>query len=246
MKKVFLLISLIALFLVLPQITHADIGIGMGPSRFSIHVDTGKTFTADVVGFNPGDYDVRARINVVCKTCTYNYTFFGWKIGEVKEDYSQFFSFSPDDIYIPNHTNTESGIHINMLITPSIWLRKTLMIPTPESLNYLIRGIDSNYQGNIEIPYYSVLTDTKTVTAQISMQAYWSTFGSMGAAPAVGVPLNMSITGMPLGSLYILIAIILICILGAVYLAFRKGVHHTLMRMIQKRKSKGLSSELPS
>ncbi len=163
-----------------------------------------------------------------------NYTLFGWKIGEVNEDYQQFFKFVPDDVYVQNHTSPDSGNGITVYVTPKLWLKKDLIFNTPESLNFLIKSINKKYTGKFSIPYYTLLIGDKNIKAQVSASSYWSTFGEMGTMAAVGAPLDLHITGMPFGSLIILIFLFLLIVSVIVVILFKKT---SLLRKIRKKES---------
>jgi hypothetical protein len=222
MKKI--VFSIILMFFILNSFSfvNAAVGIGMGPSRLTLEATVGESYSFDIVVFNPGDYDVKAKLNVNCKTCLSNFTLFEWKIADVNEDYQQFFRFVPDDVYIKNHTNLDSGVGITVHVTPSIWIKKDLIFTTPESINFLVRLINPGYTGKFGIPYYTLLIDDKNIKAQISASSYWSTFGAMGTVAAVGAPLDLHIVGMPMGSLIILIFIVLLIISLILVVLFKK------------------------
>jgi hypothetical protein len=122
-------------------------------------------------------------------------------------------------VYVPNHTYVGSGeVPITVYVTPGIWIRKSLVFSTPESVNFLVRIINPGYSGEFGIPYYTLLLDDKYIKAKVGTSVYWSTFGAMGAIPAVGVPLDMHIKGIPTGSLLIIIFLSLL----AIFLILRK------------------------
>ena len=236
MKKNFLILLFIFLAFNSFTFAKADVGIGMGPSRLSLNANVGNSYNFDIVVFNPGDYDVKAKLNVDCKTCLSNYTLFGWKIGEVNEDYQQFFNFVPNDVFIRNHTGVDDGVGITVYVTPNIWLKKDLIFITPESLNFLIKSINKGYTGKFSIPYYTLLLGEKNMKAQISASSYRSTFGAMGTIAAVGAPLDLHITGMPFGSLVILIVIFLLIISVILIIIFKKtSLFPKLFQKIRKK-----------
>ena len=212
MKKFIFLMILTLSMLSSFSYVNAAVGIGMGPSRLSLEATIGKSYSFDIVVFNPGDYDVKAKLKVNCKTCLSNFTLFGWKIADVEEDYQQFFRFVPDDVYIRNHTSSGSGVGITVYVTPDLWIKKDLIFTTPESINFLVKQVKPDYPGRFEIPYYTLLIGDKRIKAQVSASSYWSTFGAMGTTAAVGAPLDLHIVGMPMGSLIILIVIFLLII----------------------------------
>ena len=235
MKKILSIFLFIFLTFNFFSFVKADVGIGMGPSRLSLDANVGNSYSFNIVIFNPGDYDVKAKLNVDCKTCLLNYTLFGWKIGDVNEDYKQFFKFVPDDVFIRNHTGVDDGAGITVYVTPNLWLKKDLILTTPDSLNFLIKSINKGYTGKFSIPYYTLLIGEKNIKAQISASSYWSTFGEMGTIAAVGAPLNLHITGMPFGSLVILIVLFLLIISVILLTIYKKT---SLLQKIRKKISK--------
>lgn len=226
------LILLVFLFILLysSPAQASGVGLGIGPPRLSLEAITDKIYSFEIIVFNPGDYDVKAKLDVKCQTCASNITLFGTKIGEIREDYRQFFSFDAEDIYIPNNTNLNAGdIPITVNVNPGSWTRKDIVFFTPEALNYLVRLVNPGYTGEFSIPYYSLLTDDKYIKANIVVSAYWSTFGSMGATPSVGVPLDMHIQGIPFGSVLIVITIILLIIIAVAW-KFRRPIYRLVRR----------------
>ncbi|MCS7106288.1 MAG: hypothetical protein NZ942_03160, partial [Candidatus Aenigmarchaeota archaeon] len=67
----------------------------------------------------------------------------------------------------------------------------------------------------------------KEIKGGITATAVWSSFGTLGAAPAVGSWLELETIGMPTGSLILLIAAILIVIFGIVW---KTGVYKRIFR----------------
>ena len=110
-----------------------------------------------------------------------------------------------------------------------------MILTTPDSLNFLIKSINKGYTGKFSIPYYTLLIGEKNIKAQISASSYWSTFGEMGTIAAVGAPLNLHITGMPFGSLVILIVLFLLIISVILLTIYKKT---SLLQKIRKKISK--------
>ncbi len=230
-----LFVFIVFFFLISIPSVFAGVGIGMGPTRLNIRTSIGNPYSATLIVYNPGDYDIKAKVTFECENCESDAYFFGWRIGKVREDYRQFFTFDPEEVYVPNHTGPEAAIPITVHITPSIWVKKELVISTPEEINFLVRGINPSYTGEFSIPYYTLLIDEKEIKGGITISAVWSTFGAMGATPAVGADLNMHIKGIPLGSLIIIILIIICVIL---FILWKIGFRRIYKFFKRKKKSK--------
>lgn len=226
MKRI---IALLFFLLFIPEVL-AGVGIGMGPTRLDLKSSIGNPYSLNIILYNPGDYDVKAKLTFECEDCEENAYFFGWQIGRVKEDYRQFFNFESEVVYVPNHTIPENPVKVGVKIHPSIWVRKDFIVSTPEEINFLIRAINPSYTGEFSIPYYTLLLDEKNIKGGITATVVWSTFGEMGAAPAVGAEFNLNVKGMPKGSFVLIVVVIVIIIAGIVW---KTGVY----KKIFKRKS---------
>jgi len=208
-KLVFFTLFSFAIFL--PEVL-AGVGIGMGPTRINLNTFIGKPYSVTIITYNPGDYDIKARLMFECRNCSYDARFLGLKIGEIREDYTQFFRFDPTEVYVPNKTGPDAAIPITVYITPNAFIKKDLVLFTPESINFLVRLVNPDYNGELVIPYPTLIVDNKILKGGITLSAFWSTFGAMGAVPAVGSDFQMNIKGVPLGSVIIIIVLVIIVI----------------------------------
>ena len=234
MKRLFPLFILFLLLASIPEV-FAGVGIGMGPTRFTLSTSIGKPYSVTGIFYNPGDYDVIAKIEFQCENCDYEASFLGWHIGRVREEYRQFFRFDPEEVYLSNNTGPDSATPVTIHITPSMLVRKDLVITTSEDINFLIRGINPNYKGEFSIPYYTLLIGDKFIKGSVTASAVWSTFGSMGAVPAVGASLELSIKGMPLGSLIIILLLVLIVIVLTVWRVGPKRISNAFAGLRRKK-----------
>ena len=116
-------------------------------------------------------------------------------------------------------------------MTPNFWVRKELVIKTPESINFLVRLVNPSYRGEFSIPFATLLIGEKRLEGGITISAAWSTFGAMGATPAVGAPVTLRIKGIPLGSILIIVFLVFV-VIGALAWKFRKP----LLGLIKRRK----------
>jgi hypothetical protein len=217
MKKLFLvLIFFFTLFSSLPEVL-AGVGIGMGPPKLDLSSITGKSYFINLILYNPGDYDIKARVTFECENCEEKVYLFGWYLGRTKEDYTQFFNFEPEEVYVPAQTIPENPVYVSLKVHPSLFVKKEFIVSTPEEINFLVRAINPSYKGEFSIPYYTLLLSEKEIKGGITATAVWSSFGSLGAAPAVGSYLTLNIKGMPLGSLILIIVAIVIIIVGILW-----------------------------
>jgi hypothetical protein len=218
MKKFILLLLsyfLIISFLI-PEVL-AGVGIGMGPPRLELKATTQTSYSIGLIVYNPGDYDIKARVTFECENCEEKVYLFGWYLGRTKEDYTQFFNFEPEEVYVPAQTAPEKPVYVSLKVHPSLFAKKEFIVSTPEEINFLVRLINPSYKGEFSIPYYTLLLSEKEIKGGITATAVWSSFGSLGAAPAVGSYLTLNIKGMPLGSLILIIVAIVITIVGILW-----------------------------
>ncbi len=209
--KAILTFFILTFFFLIPEVL-AGVGIGMGPSNLDLKSNAGSPYYFNIIVYNPGSYDIKAKVTFECENCEENAYFFGWYIGRVREYYRQYFHFEPEVVYVPNNTIPENPVKVTVKVHPSLWVKKELIISTPEEINFLVRAVNPSYTGEFAIPYYTLLLNEKDIKGGITITAIWSTFGEMGAAPAVGAGLKLNIKGMPLGSFIIIVVIIIIVI----------------------------------
>jgi hypothetical protein len=218
MKKLVSLFILcfLVIFLSFPEVL-AGVGIGMGPPKLDLKANAQTSYSIGLILYNPGDYDIKVRLTFDCENCEEKVYLFGWYLGRIKEDYTQFFTFEPQEVYVTNGTTPESAVYSYLKVHPSLFVKKEFIISTPEEINFLVRAINPSYKGEFSIPYYTLLLNEKEIKGGITATAVWSSFGPMGAAPAVGSYLTLNIKGMPLGSLILIIVAIVIIIVGILW-----------------------------
>ncbi|MEM7825633.1 MAG: hypothetical protein QW412_02110 [Candidatus Aenigmatarchaeota archaeon] len=227
MKKLALLFFFFFFSLFFVKECLAGVGIGMGPTKFNLVSSINKPYLISLIFYNPGNYDVKAKLTFECENCEEKVYFFGWYLGRIKEDYTQFFSFDSEEVYIPNNTIPEKPVSNLIKVHPNIWVKKEFIISTPEEINFLVRTINPEYPGEFSIPYYTLLLDEKKIKGGITATVVWSTFGEMGAAPAVGAEFNLSIKGMPTGSLILIILAVLIIVIGVFW---KSGIYKRIFK----------------
>ncbi|MGC8812633.1 MAG: hypothetical protein ACP5O8_03570 [Candidatus Aenigmatarchaeota archaeon] len=221
-KKLLLILTFFfTLSFFLPEVL-AGVGIGMGPPRLDLATTLEKSYSINLIIYNPGDYDIKARVTFDCENCEEKVYLFGLYLGRTREDYTQFFNFEPEEVYVPAKTIPENPVYVSLKIHPNLWIKKEFVISTPEEINFLVRTVNPDYKGEFSIPYYTLLLNEKEIKGGITATAVWSSFGPMGATPAVGSYLTINIRGMPLGSLILIIVAILIIIIG---IAWKAGIH---------------------
>ncbi|MEM5855751.1 MAG: hypothetical protein QW472_05565 [Candidatus Aenigmatarchaeota archaeon] len=204
-----------------------NVGIGMGPPRVELTTNTQTPYSIGLLLYNPGDYDIKARITIECYNCEEKVYVFGFYLGRIRTDYSQFLRIEPEEVYVATNATPETPVYSYLKIRPSLWVKKEFIISTPEEINFLVRMVNPNYRGEFAIPYYTLLLDEKEIKGGITATAVWSSFGTLGAAPAVGSSLNLRIKGMPTGSLILIIVAILIIIFGIVW---KTGIYKRIFR----------------
>ncbi|MEM5834899.1 MAG: hypothetical protein QXQ69_03570 [Candidatus Aenigmatarchaeota archaeon] len=226
MKRIIAFILSFFISFSIPEVL-AGVGIGMGPPKLELATNTQTHYSIGLVLYNPGDYDIKAKLTFECQSCEEKVYLFGWYLGKIREDYSQFFHFEPEEVYIPAMTTPENPVTSYLKVHPTLFVRKEFVVSTPEEINFLVRIINPSYKGEFAIPYYTLLLDEKEIKGGITASAVWSSFGALGAAPAVGSSLNLRIRGMPKGSLILIIVAVLIIIAGIVW---KTGIYKRIFR----------------
>ncbi|MEM5794560.1 MAG: hypothetical protein QXU07_04950, partial [Candidatus Aenigmatarchaeota archaeon] len=144
MKK--LILCLLSFFIFFPiSKVLAGVGIGMGPPRLELAATIQNPYSIGLILYNPGDYDIKARLTFECESCDEKIYFFGWYLGKVRTDYSQFFHFEPEEVYVPTHTAPEAPVYSYLKVHPSLWVKKEFVISTPEEINFLVRMVNPSY-----------------------------------------------------------------------------------------------------
>ena len=215
--------------LFLPDLTLSQVSIGITNYHIEDTVRIGQYYTRYIGVVNPGSYDVEVEVYFDCDNCKQPLTFLGNKIGEVKEIPEQYFRIGKDRLYVPNRT-AEPGKIIPIYVTPKLLILKEAKIYTPESINFLLRVLSPSYPGYFSFLYPSLLIGSKNIKGRIVVSVTKSTFGSMGVTPAIACTFNLTIIGMPLGSLLLILA-------GLGIISF--GIYKKLKVKKKRRKKKG-------
>jgi hypothetical protein len=144
-------IALLIFITVFIEVCRAEVSLGIWPAEIGVNAYPHKTTVAEIYVFNPGDSNVKAKIEFYCENCERDIGLFKHKIGTVT--YEPDIDVNPSVLVAKENTSPFNPEKVDIIIHNPFWMKKHFKT--------------SLFGKEVSIPFYGITFDRNEFEGKI-------------------------------------------------------------------------------